>query len=326
MKRREFIALLVAVASVPVSSGAQQVVPVIGFLHPSAPDNRGHLVEAFRKGLAEMGFVEGRNIVVEYRWAHDDANRIRELAVEFVTRKVAVIVTPVGTATAQAAKAATASIPIVFSTGTDAVKAGLIASYNRPGGNATGVGAMVSELGAKRFGLLLELLPQAKRIGLLVNPTNPVSTETSVKDVQAAASGSAVAIEVVSAENPLEIETAFAMLAQKRTDALIVAPNPMFNDRRVQIATLAARHTIPTVLPLREFAVAGGLMSYGPHDPDRYRLVGVYAGRVLKGEKPAEMPVQRPTSFYLVINMQTARALGITVPPSLLARADEVIE
>jgi putative ABC transport system substrate-binding protein len=328
MKRREFLTLLggTGAAVWPLAARAQRAMPVIGFLHASSPETRTSQVAAFRKGLGEAGYTEGGNVAVEYRWAHDDTNRFADLAAELVNRRVAVIVVPVSTALAQAAKAATSKIPIVFSAGTDAVKAGLIASYNRPGGNATGVSAMVSELGGKRLGLLLELLPQAKRIGLLVNSSNPVSTEISVKDTRAAASVSGVDIEVLNAEQPRDLDAALATLAQKRADGLLVAPNSMFNNRRVQLATLAARHRIPTVAPLRDFAAAGGLMSYGPDDSDRYRMVGVYAGRILKGEKPADMPVQRPTGFQFVINLQTARVLGITVPPTLIARADEVID
>jgi len=326
MKRREFITLLSGAALSPVAVRAQQAIPVVGFVHASAPESYGHAVAAFRKGLNETGFVEGRNVAVEYRWAYDDAKKFPELVAELVRRQVAVIVTPVGTAAALAAKAATTTIPIVFSMGTDAVKAGLVASYNRPGGNITGLTFMASELGAKRLGLLLELRPQTKSIGLLVNPSNPVAAETSTKDVRSAALASGLDVNVVAAGNPREIDEAFSMLGRMRVDGLVVSPDPLFNNRRVQLATLAARYMIPSVSPLREFVKAGGLMSYGPNDEDRYRLVGVYAGRVLKGEKPADMPVQQPTAFLLVINLQTARALGIEVPPSLLARADEVIE
>jgi ABC-type uncharacterized transport system substrate-binding protein len=328
MKRRQFIALLggAAVAWQLAARAQRQAVPVVGFLHASAPDNNAHLVEAFRKGLGETGFVEGRNVAIEFRWAHDDPKRYPDLAAELVRRQVAVIVTPIGTALALAAKAATTTIPIVFSMGTDAVKAGLIESYNRPGGNITGVSAMVTELGAKRLGLLLELRPQTKSVGVLVNMNNPVATETTTQDVKAAASAIGLDIEVINASNPREIDEALATMAQKRLDGLIVSPDPLYHARRTQLAILTARYNLPTVSPLRDFAVAGGLMSYGPDDADRFRLVGVYAGRILKGEKPADMPVQRPTSFQLVINLQTARSLDITIPPTLLARADEVIE
>ena len=255
-----------------------------------------------------------------------DVKRFPELAAELVRRQVAVIVTPVNTAMAQAAKAATTTIPIVFSMGTDAIKAGLIVSYNRPGGNLTGVTAMTSELGAKRLGLLIELRPQAKRIGLLVNPNNPVATETAIKDVRSAGSASGLDIEVFNATNPPEIDAAFAYLAEKRAEALVVNAEPLFANRRIQLATLAARHAVPTIYPIRVFSEVGGLMSYGHSDPERNRLVGVYVGRILKGERPSDMPVQQPTVFEFVFNLQTARALGLTVPPTLLARADEVIE
>ena len=325
--RREFIVTLSGTAAWPLAARAQQVgVPVVGLLHASSPDNVSHLVAAFHKGLSETGFVEGRNVAIEFRWAHDDPKRYPELAADLVRRRVAVIVTPVGTATALAAKAATTTIPIVFSMGTDAVKAGLIESYNRPGGNVTGVTAMVTELGAKRLGLLLELRPHAKSVGVLVNPNNPVATETTIKDVMPAGSAMGLNIEIISASHPREIDEAFATMVQKRLDGFIISPDPLYLTRRTQLATLSARYTLPTIFPLRDFAVAGGLMSYGPDDVDRYRLVGVYAGRILKGEKPADMPVQRPTSFQLVINLQTARSLGIAIPSSLLARADEVIE
>ena len=328
MKRREFIAAVGAAAATwPLAARAQQTgLPVVGFLHASAPETRMHLVEAFRKGLAETGYVEGRSVAIEYRWSHDDPRRLQDNIADLVRRQVAVIVTPVGTQAAVAAKNATTTIPVVFSVGTDAVNAGLIASYNRPGGNVTGIAAMVSELGAKRLELLRDLLPQARRIGLLVDPSNPVAADTNTKDVRGAASTMGLEIDVINASTPREIDAAFSTLAGNKADALIISPTPLVSARRVQIVTLAARHVLPTIYPLRDFAAAGGLMSYGPDDAARYRLVGVYAGRVLKGERPADMPVQRPTAFQLVINMQTARALGIAVPPTLLARADEVIE
>jgi putative ABC transport system substrate-binding protein len=327
MRRREFIGLLGGAAAIPLAARAQQpAMPVVGFLHASAPEARSHLVEAFRKGLAETGYVEGRNVAIEYRWGHDNPRLFQENITDLIRRQVTVIVTPIGTQAAIAARNATATIPIVFSIGTDAVKAGLIASYNRPGGNATGIAAMVSELGAKRLELLREMRPQARRIGLLVDPSNPVAADTNTRDTRAAASVMGLEIVVLNASNPLQIDTAFAALAEKKADALVVGATPLLGDRRVQLATLAARYAIPAIYPLRDFAVAGGLMSYGPDDAGRYRLVGVYAGRVLKGEKPADMPVQQPTAFQLVINMPTARALGIAVPPTLLARADDVIE
>jgi len=328
MRRREFITLVGGAAAAWPRGvwGQQRALPVIGFLHADAPESRTHQVDAFRKGLGETGHAEGRNVAIEFRWARDNPKRFEEMAAELVRLKVAIIVTPVGTSSAVAAKAATSTIPIVFSIGTDAVKAGLVASYNRPGGNVTGIGSMISELGDKRLELLLELRPAARRVGLLVNPNNPAVAETATRAVQAAASPLGVAIEVVKATNSQEIDAAFATLAEKRVDGLIVSPDPLVGGNRAQLATLAVRYALPAVFPFRDFAAAGGLMSYGPDDTDRYRLVGVYTGRILKGEKPADMPVQQPTAFQLVVNMQTARALGLTVPATLLARADEVIE
>jgi putative ABC transport system substrate-binding protein len=328
MRRREFLGAFGSAVTVwPLAASAQRAaLPVVGFLHASAPETRMHLVEAFQKGLAEAGYVEGRSVAIEYRWSHDDPRRLQDNIADLVRRQVAVIVTPVGTQAAVAAKNATMTIPVVFSVGTDAVKAGLIASYNRPGGNVTGIAAMVSELGAKRLELLRDLLPQINRIGLLVDRSNPVAADTNTKDVLGAASTTGLEVDVVNASTSPEIDAAFSILAENKANALIISPTPLMNARRIQIATLAARYVLPTIYPLRDFTAAGGLMSYGPDDAARYRLVGVYTGRVLKGERPADMPVQRPTAFQLVINMQTARALGIAVPPTLLARADEVIE
>jgi putative ABC transport system substrate-binding protein len=328
MGRREFVALLGgAAAAWPVAARAQpQAMPVIGFLHPGFPEANTTYLAAFRKGLAETGYAEGRNVAIEFRWAYGDNSRLADLAADLVRRPVAVIVTPIGTTTALAAKAATATIPIVFSAGTDPVKAGIVASLRRPGGNITGVNYMATELGTKRLGLLHELVPSAARIALLVNPTNPVPAELLIKDAEAAASAIGQHIDVFNAATSQEIETAFAALVRKRADALVVGAEPFFIDRRVQIVILAARHLLPTIYFLREFAEIGGLMSYGASDLSRYREVGVYTGRVLKGEKPAEMPVVQPTKFELLINLPTARAIGIVVPQSLLAQADEVIE
>jgi putative ABC transport system substrate-binding protein len=325
--RREFITLLGGAAAWPLAARAQQQgMPVIGFLHPGFPEANAGLLAAFRKGLAEIGYTEGRNVVIEFRWAYGDNSRLADLAADLVRRPVAVIVTPIGTTTALAAKAATATIPIVFSAGTDPVKAGIVASLRRPGGNITGVNYMAAELGTKRLGLLHELMPRAARIALLVNPTNPVPAELLIKDAEAAASAIGQHIDVFNAATSQEIETAFATLVQNRADALVVGAEPLFIDRRVQIVILAARHLLPTIYFLREFVEIGGLMSYGASDLSRYREVGVYTGRVLKGEKPAEMPVVQPTKFELLINLPTARAIGIVVPQSLLAQADEVVE
>ena len=300
--------------------------PVVGFLHPGSPEANASLVAAFRKGLGEAGYADGRNIAIEFRWALGDNARLPELAGELVRRQVTVIVTPFGTATALAAKAATTAIPIVFAIGTDPVKAGLVASLSRPGGNVTGLNYMLAELGAKRLGLLQEMVPRAARFALLVNPTNPVATESGIKDVEAGASDIGRHIDVFKADTNREIETAFAALVQNRADAFVVGPDSLFLDRRVHLVTLATRHLLPAVYFSREFVEVGGLMSYGASSLARYREVGIYAGRVLKGEKPADMPVVQPTRFELVINLPTARTIGIVVPPSLLAQADEVIE
>ena len=328
MRRRDFIKLSGGVAATwPFAVHAQQpTTPLIGFLHPGSPEANTSAIAAFRKGLGEAGYTDGRNVAIEFRWAHGDNGRLTELAADLVRRQVAVIVSALGTATALAAKAATPTIPIVFSAGTDPVEAGIVASVSRPGGNITGVNFMASELGAKRLGILQELVPRTTRIALLVNRTNPVSAESVIKDVERAASAAARHIEVFEASTSREIEMAFAALAQKRVEALVVGADPFFIERRVQLATLATRHLLPTVYWLRAFVEVGGLVSYGASDFVRYREVGIYTGRVLKGEKPADMPVVQPTKFELVINLPTARAIGIVVPQSLLAQADEVIE
>jgi ABC-type uncharacterized transport system substrate-binding protein len=325
MKRREFITLLggAAVAAWPLAVRAQQ--PKV-ILHPGSAEPNASLLAAFRKGLAEAGYTEGKNVAIEFRWAHGENSRLGEMAADLVQRQVAVIVTPIGTVTALAAKTATTTIPIVFSAGTDPVKAGIVTSLRRPGGNVTGVNYMAAELSGKRLSLLHELAPSAARIALLVNPANPVPTQSIIKDTEEAAGAIGRHIDVFKAETSREIETAFAALVQNRADALVVGAEPFFIDRRVQIVTLATRHLLPTVYFLREFAEIGGVMSYGASDFARYREVGIYTGRILKGEKPAEMPVVQPTQFELVINLSTARAIGITVPPSLLAQANEVIE
>jgi len=328
MRRREFITLLGgAAATWPRAARAQRpAMPVIGFLHPGSPEANVSLVASFRKGLGETGYAEGRNVTIEFRWAHGDNGRLAELAADLVLRQVAVIVTPIGTATALAAKAATTTIPIVFSAGTDPVKAGIVPSLRRPGGNVTGVNYMAAELGSKRLGLLHDMAPRAARTALLVNPTNPVVADSVIKDVEGAASAIGRHIEVFKAGTSREIETAFAAIVQNQADALFVGPDPLFIDRRVQLVTLATRHLLPSVYFIREFVEVGGLMSYGASNLARYREVGIYTGRILKGENPADMPVVQPTQFELVINLPTARAIGIAVPPSLLAQADEVIE
>jgi len=329
MRWREFLGAVIGAATTalpPTARTQQPATPLVGFLHPGSPEENTTTLVAFRKGLGEVGYTEGRNVAIEYRWAHGDNSRLTELAANLVQRQVAVIVSAIGTAAALAAKAATTTIPIVFTAGTDPVQAGIVPSLSRPGGNVTGVNFMASELGAKRLGVLQELVPRATRITLLVNRTNPVSAESVIKDVEGAASAAARHIEISEASTSREIEMAFAAFVQNRSEALVVGADPFFIERRVQFATLATRHLLPTIYFQRAFVEVGGLVSYGASNFERYREVGVYTGRILKGEKPADIPVIQPTKFELVINLPTARAIGIVVPQSLLAQADEVIE
>jgi putative tryptophan/tyrosine transport system substrate-binding protein len=326
LKRREFIAMLSSAAAWPLAARAQQPsIPIVGYVHPDSPQTVVGLLAAFREGLGETGYVEGQNVAIEYRWAENDLSRIPELVADLVRRQVAVIATPGSSAAALAAKAATTTIPIVFTLGLDPVQLGLVASLSRPGGNITGVNSMSNELVAKRLGLLHELLPTATRFAVLVNPKNP-TTESLKKDIEAAAAAIGPRIEFFTASTGAEIDTAFASVLQKRADALAVHPDNLFINRRVQLVTLAARHAVPTIYPLRPDAEAGGLMSYGTKLADAHRQAGVYTGRILKGAKPADLPVVQPTKFEFVINLQTAKTIGLTVPPTLLARADEVIE
>jgi putative ABC transport system substrate-binding protein len=285
-----------------------------------------NLVAAFRKGLSETGYVEGRNVAVEFRWAYNENRRLPELAADLVQRRVDVIVTPVSTLAAIAAKTATTTIPIVFGTGADPVRAGLVTSLNRPGGNVTGANTMSLELMPKRLGLLNELLPGAAWFAVLVNTSNPFGAEPALADVRTAATVIGQKIEVFTAKSNAEIDAAFASLVQKRAEAVVFTPDALFDSRRVQLAILAARYQLPAIHWKREFAEAGGLMSYGSNVADVIRQTGIYAGRILKGEKPANLPVLLPTTFELVINSQTAKILGIEIPATLLARADEVIE
>jgi putative ABC transport system substrate-binding protein len=326
MRRRTFISLLSGAAAVwPLAARAQQpAVPVIGYLGASWPGTSPHTVGVIRQSLAEAGFVEGRNLTIEYRWAEGQYDRLPALAAELVRRQVAVIVAIPGPA-AHAARTATATVPIVFMIDDDPVKLGLVESLARPGGNATGVNFFIAELGGKQLGLLRELVPRAARIGLLVNPNNP-NAQAVTGNVTAAASASGVEIDLVQARDSHEIDAAFAALAGNRADALVVGADPFFYGRRVQLATLATRHAIPAVYNVREYAEIGGLMSYGTSLAEMHRQVGVYTGRILKGVKPADLPVVQSTRFEFVINLQTAKALGLEVPPTLLARADEVIE
>jgi putative tryptophan/tyrosine transport system substrate-binding protein len=326
MKRRNFITLLGGAVAWAVAARAQQaVMPVIGFLNAGVPDLRGNILE-FRKGLSETGYVEGQNLAMEYRWAYNDNARLPELAADLVRRQVAVIAIPgAATAATRAAKAATTTIPIVFGTVFDPVQTGLVPSLNRPGGNVTGVAFMAAELATKQLGFLHELLPQAERFGVLVYP-EPALTAPLVPNLQASAAGIGRQIEVFTASNSREIDAAFAALAQKRIAGLLISPHVLFGTRQVQIVTLATHYSMPTMYWAREFADAGGLMSYGSSGRDQYRQVGIYTGRILKGEKPADLPIFRPTKFEFVINLQTARTLGIDVPATLLAIADDVIE
>jgi putative tryptophan/tyrosine transport system substrate-binding protein len=327
VRRREFIAGLGTTAAWPVAARAQQAaMPVIGFVNGGSADFQTRVMAAFRKGLGETGHVEGKNVMVEYHWLDGQYDRVPALVADLVRRRVAVIATPGATPAALAAKAATATIPIVFGVGEDPVKLGLVASLARPGGNATGVNFFTQEVVAKRLGLLRQLMPKAVRVAVLVNPANATIAETTLRGVQEAAGSIGLQIHVLNATTIAEIDAAFATLARERADALFAAGDAFFTSRRVQFATLAADNRIPAAYTQREFVEVGGLMSYGTDLADRYRQVGVYTGNVLKGAKPADLPVQQPTKFELVLNMKTAKALGLRIPETLLATADEVIQ
>jgi putative tryptophan/tyrosine transport system substrate-binding protein len=325
MRRRAFITLLGGAAAWPFAARAQQpAMPVIGFLSSSGYSaDRARFLTAFRQGLRETGYVEGQNVAIEYRWAQDQYDRLPDLAADLVRRQVTVIAAD--TTSTIVAKAATTTIPIVYTGGGDPVKLGLVASLNRPGGNVTGVTFVNAELGAKQLGLLHELQPRAVRVAVLVDPNYPL-TEFFVSDVQAAASSIGKQIEVLEAPTGRDIDMAFARLAEKPIDALLVAPSPLLNNRRVQLVTLAAYRRVPAIYSWREAAEVGGLMSYGTSLSDAYRQAGVYIGRILKGEKPADLPVIQSSKFEFVINLNTARAFGLSFSPGLLAIADEVIE
>jgi putative tryptophan/tyrosine transport system substrate-binding protein len=327
MRRRNFIAGLASTTAVwPFAARAQQpAMPVIGFLHSGSPEPIANRVAAFRKGLGEAGYVEGQDVAIQFRWAAGQDDRLPDLAADLIRQRVAVITTPGSTAASLAAKAATTTIPIVFLVGSDPVALGLVASLNRPGGNVTGVNIRLEELVAKRLGMLREVAPSANRFVALVNP-NTAFTDAVVKELQTSALEFGLPIEILRASTGREIDAAFANLVQKPGGALLVGPDALFVSRRAQIVTLAARHALLAIYPTRDYAEIGGLMSYGPDLADGYHQTGVYVGRVLKGEKPADLPIVQSTKFELVINLNTARALGLTVPASLLAIADEVIE
>jgi putative ABC transport system substrate-binding protein len=328
MRRREFITLVGGTAAIwPLAARAQQPAkPVIGFLNIASPDGFAPRLRAFRQGLKEAGYIEGENVAIDYRWAENQGERLPAFAADLVRRQVSVIAASGGSLPAVAAKAATKTIPIVFGIPEDPVRIGLVESLARPGGNATGINFFTAELVAKRLGLLRELLPGAARVAVLVNLDNVALLRSTVQELEEAASAVGLKVQVLPASNGREINSAFVNLMRERPDALFIGPGPLFVDRRIQLANLAARYVIPTVFAVRDNVEAGGLMSYGTDVNEAYRQIGAYTGRVLKGAKPADLPVMQSIKFELVINTQTARLLDLDVPSTLLARADEVIE
>jgi putative ABC transport system substrate-binding protein len=325
--RRAFITLLGgAAATWPLAARAQQpAMPVIGFLNTASPGPFAPLVAAFREGLKDGGYIEGQNVAIEYRWAEGQYDRLPALAADLVRRQVAVIAATGGTVSAMAAKAATSTIPVLFIGGANPVSEGLVSSFNRPGGNVTGVSTYMSELAPKRLELLRELMPKATKIALLINPENAADWRALV-DMEPAARVAKVTLLILRAKVESEFEPAFTAMVQQGAEALLVSADPIFNSRRAQLVALAAHYAIPAAYPWREYAIAGGLMSYGPSISGLYRQIAQYVTRILKGDKPGDLPVQNPTKFELLINLKTARALGLTVPPTLLALADQVIE
>jgi putative tryptophan/tyrosine transport system substrate-binding protein len=327
MRRREFLVLLGAAASRPLAARAQQpAMPVIGFLSGRSPYESSGAVAAFRQGLDETGYFESKNVVIEYRWAEGRYDRLPALAAELVSRQVTVIAAVGGPSSGLAAKGATATIPIVFISGADPVQEGLVASLNKPGGNATGVAPLLPAMEGKRFGLLHEVVPNAALIGVLLNPAAASYLDRETSDVQEAARVVGQQLLILRASTEEAIEAAFAIAVEQRAGGLLVAADPFFVSRREQIVALAARYAIPAIYEVREYAAAGGLMTYGINIGDAYHQVGSYVGRILKGEKPANLPVLQPTKFEFVINLTTAKALGVAIPPGLLSIADEVIE
>jgi putative tryptophan/tyrosine transport system substrate-binding protein len=326
MRRRDFIKAIMASAAWPLAARAQQqAMPVIGYLSSRSPDDTRHLLAAFLRGLNEVGYVEGQNVSIEYRWGFGQYDRLPGMAADLVRRSVAVLTTTGGEPSALAAKAATSTVPIVFLIGGDPVELGLAASYSRPGGNATGMNILTTAMETKRLGLLHDLLPNAKNIGVLINPKfKPASTQ--LRNLQEAAPGIGLQIRVLPASTDDELQTAFATLIQERVTALAVTADPFFDTRRNKLVALAAQYAVPTIYQFREYVSAGGLMSYGNDPVDAYRIAGVYTGRVLKGEKPGELPVLQPTKFEFVLNRKTAKALGLMIPSGVLAIADEVID
>jgi putative ABC transport system substrate-binding protein len=325
MKRREFVTLLGgAVATWPFVARAQAALPVVGFLNSGSPDGYAPMVAGFRQGLKETGYVEGQNLAVEYRWARGQYDEVPSIAADLIRRQVSVIVA--NTPGVLAVKAATSTIPIVFTTSSDPIQIGLVPSLNRPGGNVTGLTQLHVEVMPKRLQLAHELVPTATMIGALVNPSQPPLAETITKELQTAARTLGVMLHVLHASTESDFDTVFATLVRQRTGALVISTDAFFVSRAEQLATLAVRYAVPAIYQDRLFAASGGLLSYGGSTPDSYRLAGVYTGRILKGEKPADLPVQQSTKVELIVNLKTAKTLGLTVPPTLLAQADEVIE